>query len=561
MTGLLALALLLAFGCADTPKDPDANRAPDTFISSYSINTAPDSSTYYGVTVYWRGSDIDGETDLYRYWVGTGDTTTTTETRATVALSFPSSTTTYSFYAQARDNINGWDPTPAMVTIDMNDVRDITNPTFMPNTEASTVPPNGASTSRAVPFAISGTDVDGIVTTFEWAVDDPTTWTQVTPDVITVSSSIGEILLTPTDLSLGAHTVYFRAIDNMGNADPSPLTVSIICEAGYAPELSLSILDGQSFIVPFTDPILPDFTVGFTGTVDFYYGRIDSFVVTTSEGQSLVTTDTEVNLGDLGSGSYWVDVSVYDAAGASSASGHVNFSIVELAAGDGVLCVNGVDWATYGSQIIDLWDTGSPWGNRTHYKCWDLFDSTPTGSVPDMADSLLGYGSIPAWMFDTTFFDAISWIGNEYAGDIAFWEERETEIMDYLNMGGNLLLPVRFGLDWFFADLEAYTGIDPDSWVAPAADILTARDVRLTNITSVQNQANWYVCNVNNPDNVWIYEAATAAPGMQAGFVTLPNGEGGGGAFCYIAGRPYRWNQTDLKANIDVVLNTFFGIQ
>ena len=561
VTGFLALAFLLVFGCADTPEDPAPNVEPDTFISSYNIDITPDSASFYYATVYWRGSDFDGETQEYIYWVDSDAPDTTLESSVRFRAEFSEATPTHTFSVKSRDNMNTWDQTPATVVLSMDDVRH--GDQFNPQTVAVSVPANGSETSQAVNFAISASDLDGFITEFEYAIDDPTAWTSVPPDFTTGNGGTVEILLSPadsTELAVGTHTLYFRGVDNMGHVDESPVSVSINCLDTFAPELSVSISDGQSYIVPFTDPTLVDFTVGFSATVDFYYGIVDSFVVITSFGDTLSTTETSLILGDLSAGAYWIDVTVYDAAGASTPSGPVNFIIVELPAGDGVLCVNGVDWGTYGSQIIDLWDGGSPWGNRTNYKCWDLFDTTPVGSVPDMADSLLGYGSIPSWMFDTTFFDAITWIGNNYSGDLAYWEDSEADIMAYLEMGGNIILPVRFGDLFFFDDLAAYTGIVADSWVAPGADILTAQDVRLTDLNVVQGQANWLMPDTDNPDNVWIYEASTVAPGKHAGFITLPNGEAGGGGFCYIAGRSYRWNQTDLKANIDVILNTFFGI-
>jgi hypothetical protein len=567
VTGLLALALLLVFGCAETPEDPDTNRVPNTFISSYSINTGPDSSTYYGVTVYWRGSDMDGEPVAYRYWVDSGDPTETLETQATVALSFPDNSTTYTFYVQAKDNMNEWDPTAASVVIDMNDVRDVTDPTFMPNTLPVSVPPNGASTSRGVPFAIAGTDVDGVVLNFQYAVDDPGTWTTVPPDILDVISSAAEIVLRPSDLTLGAHTIYFRSVDNMGNVDPSPVVVSIICEAGYAPELALSVADGQIFVVPYTNPTITDFTVTVTATVDFYYGKIDSFVVSTSEGGSFTTTDPDIVLGDLIPGAYWVDVTAWDAAGASTATGQVNFTVSELGPDNGVLCVNGIDWPTYPGDAENLWESGAPWGYRTHFKTWDLFDTSPIYSGTDFGDSLLGLGGgVPAWMLDTDFFEAISWIGNAYSGDIDFWADLGDEIMAYLEAGGNILLPVRYGSDWFGEEdgipaLATYCGIVDGSWVTPGGDDLTAKVGTLTDITQAITQSLWEIPMTNNPDNVWIYEAAAVAPGMHAGFITLPNGEGGGGAFCYIAGRSYRWDNAELKANVDVILNTYFGVQ
>ncbi len=561
VAALLALALLLAAGCADTPKDPDTNNEPNTSITSYIIDTAPDSATFYNVTVNWRWSDKDGEAVAFRYWVDTGDTTETYDTNAIVRLDFPNSTTTYTFYVQAKDNSNDWDATAASRVIDITETRDITDPAFMPSTAGITVPPNGASTSRGVPFAISGTDVDGIVTDFQWAVDDPTSWTTVTPDIVDVSSSAGVITLGPATLTLGTHIVYFRSLDNMANVDPSPLSISINVEAGYAPEVVLSVADGQSFIVPYTAPTLEDFTVTVTATVDFYYGQIDSFVVSTSEGASFTSTETEIVLGDLGSGDYWVDITAWDAGENSTATGQVSFSILELAADNGVLCVNGIDWGTYGSDADDIWESGVPWGNRTNFKTWDLFDTSPLYSDPDFGDNLLGKGGgVPAWMLDTDFFEAISWFGNNFSGDQAHWSALEDEIIAYLEMGGNILLPVRYGSTWFWDELNTYCGVDPDAWnESPAADILTAKVGTLADINAETGQSLWHIPMTSG--NLWIYEAATAAPGMHAGFITLPNGDGGGGAFCYIAGRSYRWETADMKAAVDVILNTYFGVQ
>ncbi|GAF91909.1 unnamed protein product, partial [marine sediment metagenome] len=272
-----------------------------------------------------------------------------------------------------------------------------------------------------------------------------TSWTTVVPDIVDVSSSAAVITLGPTDLSLGPHTVYFRAVDNMANVDPSPLTISINVEAGYAPELALSVADGQDFIVPYTAPTMEGFTVTATATVDFYYGQVDSFVVSTSEGDPFTTLEPEIVLGDLSSGAYWVDVTVWDAAGSSTASGQVNFTISELGPDNGILCVNGIDWATYGGEAVDVWEAGVAWGNRTHFKTWDLFDTSPIYETSDFGDSLLGKGAgVPAWMLDTDFFEAISWFANSYSGDDVLWLDADADLIAYLEMGGNILLPTRY---------------------------------------------------------------------------------------------------------------------
>jgi len=577
LIGLVVLSLLLAVNCAEKGTDPDANIPPDTFVSGFQVELAPDSATYYIATIYWRGSDMDGAVYWY-YWSiidGTDsmytyaidydddgdsigiDTTNisawqvTSDLSVELWLNFPTFDKAYTFKVMAQDNDREKDATPAVESIAVNRIRDFN---YTPDTRISTGPPDGALTGTGVHFVVEGLDVDGVVDTIEYKVDG-NDWVGVATDINT-----GILIYDIRGLSVGAHSIAFRAVDNFRSTDPSPISRSVVVTDTLYPELTLSVSDGQSFIVPFTEPTIDSFTVDFTAITAFYYSAIDSYVVASSEGDPVTTTNPQIVFENLGAGDYWIDVTAYDIGGNATNSDTAHFSIVELAANNGLLCVNGVDWGSYG-QAVPMWDDGVPWGNRTHFKCWDLFDTTPLGSVPDMADSLLGYGSIPEWMFDTTFFAAISWFGNNYSGDKPFWDEREDAIMAYLEMGGNLLLPARYGSTWFFDELTEYCSIVPDSWTSPGADILTAKVDSLTNITAETAQSLWEVPTTSSANNVWLYEAATAAPGGHAGFIVLPNGPGGGGAFCYIAGRSYRWENADLKANVDVIFRYYFGIE
>jgi hypothetical protein len=149
--GLLALAMLLAAGCTDTPEEPEANAEPNTFITSYNIGISPDSSTYYATIVYWRAADPDGQALRFVYWLDddAGDPVipedTTFDTSVRMSLNFPTGTETYMFYVRTQDNLGAPDPTPASIEIDMTTVRSLDE--FVPTTTAITVPPNGASTS------------------------------------------------------------------------------------------------------------------------------------------------------------------------------------------------------------------------------------------------------------------------------------------------------------------------------------------------------------------------------------------------------------------------------
>jgi len=565
--GLLALAMLLAAGCTDTPEEPQANTEPNTFITSYNIGISPDSSTYYGTTVYWRAADPDGQALRYIYWLNDDggnaviSPDTTFDTSLRMSVNFPTGTETYMFYVKTQDNNGVVDPTPAETEINMATVRSLDE--FVPTTTAITVPPNGASTSRGVPFAIGGADVDGIVTHFQWAVDDisdDSMWTSVTPDVISVSSSSAIITLTPTELSFGPHTVYFRSIDNAGNPDPSPLSVSIVCEPGYAPELSLSVADGFNFVVPFTAPIVDAVEIEMTVLMDFYYGGLDHFDIITSEGDTMNITDYSFIMTDLSSGSYWVKVTATDVGGNATVDS-TNFGVVALQPGDGVLCINGVDWATYG-EAGPIWEDGAYWGDRTHFKIWDLFRDALAGG--DYADSLLGTGAPPLWLIDTLYFDAIVWAYNGYSGDNDYWEDEDMQaaVMAFLESGGNLWIGGRYGHDIFdfasqeFIDYVQFSG-GGETGFTPAS--LTAIHTDFTDITIRTSSSSLTdAVLVDHPNVTYIYDAADGTPGL--GWIITPNGAGGGGAVSFIGGRHYRFNIAELKSNMDVILADYFGI-
>lgn len=598
--GLLALAMLLAAGCTETPQEPNANTEPNTFITSYNIVispdiaidttwwsggvpsdtmvTSPDSTIVdtaytYATTVYWRSSDPDGEALRFHYWLdddaGTqiipppadGDHVTTFETQVTMPLDFSTGTEMYTFYVETEDNRGAIDSlSPASIDIAITTVRSLDE--FAPNTEAITVPPNGASTSRGVPFVIGGKDVDGVVTKLEWAVDDVSAdsmWTSTTPDVITTSSSSATITLTPSELSFGPHTIYFRAVDNTGNVDPSPLAVSIICDPGYAPEVAISVLEGFNFVVPFTAPIIESLDIDITVTLDFYYGELVDLDIITSEGDTVNTTDLTFTMTDLASGSHWIKVTAHDVGGNSTADS-TNFGVVELPAGDGVLCVNGIDWASYG-EAVPVWEGGAYWGNRTHFKIWDLFSGSPAGG--DYADSLLGTGTPPLWIIDTTYFDAIVWAYNNYTGDNTYWEDEDMQaaIVAYLESGGNLWIGGRLG-SLIFTDgsQEFYDYCQYSSAVEQfTPGYLVAVNPDFTDITIRTSSSSLTdAVMVDHDSTTQIYEADNGTPGM--GWIITPNGAAGGGAVAYIGGRHYRFNIAELKSNMDVILADYFGI-
>lgn len=577
--GLVALLLLLAVNCAKDGTAPQANIPPNTFITNFQIALAPDSATYYNTTISWSGSDADGavfwyywsiiESDGdslfgYNYDIGLDGNVVSIDTvnlslwqptntlNLTMHLDFSTFDKSYIFRVKSEDNDRVEDPTPAEELVAIDRIRESN---FAPNTEIVEGPTNGATTGSGIHFVIQGTDVDGIVDTIQYSIDGGS-WVVVPTDIVT-----GTLTYNLLGLTNGAHTITFQAIDNFREVDPSPVSVSVVVDNTLAPELAISVRDGQSFLVPFTEPIIDEITVSITATVDFYYSAIDSFRITSSDGDEVITTEASYTFENLSSGDYWVEVTAYDIGGNSTSTGHVDFSIIELPAGDGVLCINGVDWGTYEAENAAQWNAGTPWGNRTNYKIWDVFDSAPLGSLnANFTDSLLGTGSVPTWMFDTTFFDAISWFANVFSSDEEFWLERDSNIMAYLEMGGNVYLPSRRAHFLFFDELTAYTHVA--SWVEDG-DLpsgLTAVYEGLDDIARIGGQSFSSVPTLSSSSEVTTLYTSAEYPGANPGFIVMPNGAEGGGKFCFIAGRNYRWNHTQLKATTEYVLHDFFGI-
>jgi hypothetical protein len=563
VAGLLALAILLVAGCAKSPKAPNANLPPNTFITSYSIAIPPDSATLYNVTVNWRASDIDGEPESYRYWLDAADPadslkTSTFDAFVTKRLIFSSSDTTHTFYVQARDNEGTYDPTPASMVVRMTDTRNVHE--FLPNTFPVTIPPDGSLTSRGVFMVLNGTSIVGGVVEFQYAVDDTATWTSLPPTLTLSNLSTLEARLGPSVLSWGPHIIFFRAVDNWGNVDESPLSVSINCDSTqhFAPELALSVSEGQKFIVPFTRPVIDTLKIDFSTLVDFYFSAVDHYTVTTSSGIDTTMTVNSLTLTNVEGGSYWIKVAVTD-IGENTTIDSTDYIVVVLNAHNGILGINGVDWPTYGTQARNVWRNGVPFGNFPHFKWWDVFTVPPSGGRP-FPDSVLGVGSVPSYLFDTLFFSTITWMANEFSGDEVFWNERQTEIMNFLNMGGNVVLATRFGADFFFDDLSAFTGVNSAGWLTGVnPSVLTAVADSLTNINRLagQSQSLTDLPTVTSAAATKLYEDPNN-PSYYAGFITQPAGQG---KFVFIAGRNYRWVNADLKSNLDVIYRFYFNMR
>ena len=148
----------------------------------------------------------------------------------------------------------------------------------------------------------------------------------------------------------------------------------------------------------------------------------------------------------------------------------------------GILLVNGVDWASYGTEITTAYADSAFW-NDNPITFWDTF-AAPAGGYPANLPAPLGHGAVPAGILGQ--YSSVIWVGNNFNGDLADWAE--TPIESYLGVGGNVLLMSRMGSSFIDASLATYLGI---TWSGTGITLnnCTAQVAGLTNIAFIGSQS------------------------------------------------------------------------
>ncbi len=569
VVGILALAIVLVAGCTKKPAAPNADIPPITRITTYGIATVPDSASFYLVTVYWGASDPDGQAEKFRYWVdqaGLADSmkTETYETSVTTRLLFNSTVSTHTFYVQARDNRDIWDPNAASMVISIGNISNVNR--FNPTTLPVTVPPDGALTSRGVHFVINGIDLDGSVVNFQRAVDDTTEWVTVAPSFILARVSTLELDITPTDLSLGPHVVYVRAIDNFGNLDESPLTISFVAVDTLRPDLSVvaGAIPHAFYFLP-SGGTTTDVATTWAGDATWYYSTLQyRYAVDDTANWSDPITASQANLTGLQAGAHQFFIQAIDQAG-NATTFSTDFGVGQLTGERGILVINGIDWSQYASEAAPMYAANGPWGNHT-VQFWDFFSGFQSDYPPNIVPLYKGSGAVPG---DTLgHYSAIVMIMNEYANnppsDLDIFNSMRPLFMSYLNGGGDILLATRFGADFIKEDLAHYGLTAPDSLefnqigVDPSSNGLVAAVSGLVNITRT---AGWSLTDLLAPPTdpaVTVLFNTPSYPSSVGGVIVQPTGKG---KLAFIAGRPYRFEHTSMAADFDYILTHYFGEQ
>ena len=439
---VLAAFLLFMIGCeAETPGEPNANLAPETYISEAS----PGNTT----TIAFYGTDKDGFVDMFYYqWDGDLDWTETTGNSISVSGVFANQTEVRTFYVKGMDDAGDEDPTPAEISL--------TATNALPETEVTGGPEFGKESGEDVTFTFSGTDVesDGSIAKFEYAMDDLSHWTE---------TDVDNPQATYLGLSTGAHVFYVRAIDNLDGADPSPAQIAFVVRGGaYTPTLvnQSAVSDGGGWFAG------AELTFAWEAVTATYYGTLaaapfsfaldDATNFNTSAVDAMASGWTAASSYPITptAGAHTMYIKVRDTAGGVSLMS-IGFSAADAAFDQGILVVNGVAPA-YGSEITDMIDASAFWNTYT-VDFWDLFGTMSSSwmTLPaSVANYVGGGGPTPADVMGR--YSTIVWLGNSYSGDLPLW--LLSPAIQYLNAGGNLILASRLAADFFTADLDHYCG-------------------------------------------------------------------------------------------------------
>ncbi|MCB1060011.1 MAG: FG-GAP repeat protein [Calditrichaeota bacterium] len=221
-----------------------------------------------------------------------------------------------------------------------------------------------------------------------------------------------------------------------------------------------------------------------------------------------------------------------------------------------MLIVNGVDWATYGSSIYDLYTQHVLQGNRP-FRFWDLFStaSYPPGYTP-VGTGLTGLVE-QIWQAGT-----VIWVFNGFGGDETIFQTVQPSLETYLASGGKLVL----------------LGKEMDVYLSPA----------LKSRMGIQSFGSYYEWADN--DSLWAEHPSVATLGKQVGlsmslvpeFVPRSAPEvyplfrraGSAGAYygvlasetagdpfdaMFLSMRPYRMDYASLALAMDTLLADFVG--
>jgi hypothetical protein len=223
----------------------------------------------------------------------------------------------------------------------------------------------------------------------------------------------------------------------------------------------------------------------------------------------------------------------------------------------GILLVNGVDIDVYGSEIRNVLNDSICTGQQP-FEFWNLFPA-PAGGYPSGLPAARGEGTIAAEILGE--YSTVVWLGNDYNGDTGAWID--AAILDYMLKGGNVVLLSRRGTSFLTQTRLQYLGTD----FAAIDQTLGNASATFAGLVDMTRTGTQSYCAPLDPTPLQPETTLLFSDGLNPAWATglwrQPVGGGslrsGGGHFVHLAGRPYRWEPTALRANMEFILSQIIG--
>ena len=249
--------------------------------------------------------------------------------------------------------------------------------------------------------------------------------------------------------------------------------------------------------------------------------------------------------------SYTVSLTVSD--GVDQHTRVIDDYITVLGNTSNILVVNGIAYATYNTQMENFYSSSACFGNN-QVDVWDLFgDQCFDYSINSNIQQVnLINRTIPTSILK--LYHKVIWIGNSYGGDEAFYNPQQ--VLSYVQDGGNFLLATREGAEFFDTDLQNYCGITSFSGLLALTELIALED-SLVNIPTAggTNDRNQFALLDVSSEAIPIFDDNVSTNWI-AGFRIQKDNEG---SFIYIAGRPYRFDNTAMSQNYDYMLSNWLN--
>ena len=230
----------------------------------------------------------------------------------------------------------------------------------------------------------------------------------------------------------------------------------------------------------------------------------------------------------------------------------LNNYITTVGMSSDILVVNGIAYATYGAEMDDFYNNSACFGNH-QVDVWDLFGDQGFNysANPNIQQVNLFNRSIPNSILN--HYQKVIWIGNDYGGDRTFYDP--SQVLDFIGIGGNFLLATRLGGNFFSTELRNYCGITLMSGDSQVNELI-ALDDSLTNMTALANHTLIHFAQLDTSSVAIPIFDDNVATNWIAGFRIQKDNDGG---FVYIAGRPYRYDNTSSFQNYDYIIDNWLN--